>query len=59
MVYMEQKSLAAKENCLEVEEHFLEGDFPGPRREGPDVAGGSYAATDVAPPPAIPSSRNS
>ncbi|MGR4875327.1 hypothetical protein [Pseudoxanthomonas sp. LARHCG66] len=56
---MEQKSLAAKENCLEVEEHFLEGDFPGPRREGPDVAGGPYAATDVAPPPAIPSSRNS
>jgi hypothetical protein len=59
MVYMEQKSLAAKENCLEVEEHFLEGDFPGPRREGPDVAGGPYAATDVAPPPVIPSSRNS
>jgi hypothetical protein len=59
MVYMEQKSLAAKENCLDVEEHFLEGGFPGPRREDPDVAGGPYAATDVAPPPAIPSSRNS
>ena len=56
---MEQKSLTAKENCLDVEEHFLDGDFPGPRGEGADADSGSRVATDVARPPALPFSYNS
>jgi hypothetical protein len=59
MFYMEQKSLTAKENCLDHEEKFLDGDFPGPRREGADANGGPRVATDVTSPLAIPSSRNS
>ena len=56
---MEQKSLTAKENCLDVEENFLDVDVPAPRGEGADANSGSRVATDVARSPAFLFSYNS